>query len=232
MISLCAGDRFDISLCLGVVGTATTLAFLLLALPLGTYSSINKPAFVINQVLYCISGFNLMRYNFEFTLPGLSVHVYRTLHVINVACTILYYFVIFLMNIPIDTTTKTIPPLFATITVIGYLIHAYQQDDPEVRKAEAHVMCAESTISPLRSRMSLSGHSKKELKAGSLEISEVSTTSSLPRTNPSDGPPLSSWPFLWNDFLGFSPSFSELEGVTVIGSEMLQWCRSLLMASG
>lgn len=65
--------QFDVELCFRIIGLTTILAFILIIIPLGYDDEMNDWLFVLSQIIYCWLAFNLTRYMFEFTTPGLSL---------------------------------------------------------------------------------------------------------------------------------------------------------------
>lgn len=229
-----SGVDLNIALCFQIIGLSTLLAFFLLAIPLGTDGSMNKIAFTANQVIYCLFGFYLMRYNFEFSLPGMSDSFYNIIVGLSVALVILFYVLSFegVIDTPITAVLRTVPPLFFSVLLItGYLIHARRLDAESSAKGGTSTDDIRVTMSPMRHKLSPPDSIDSSCMASSTcaHTADGRENADSSKGNGHFSGLSVSYLCLKNDLFGLSPRMIDMSGVMVVGSVTRQWARSFSM---
>lgn len=212
-------------LCFQIIGMTTALAFLLIAIPLGYDGETNDWLFVLSQIIYCWLAFNLTRYMFEFSTPGLSLSLHYGIFCCATMSVILFY-VLYFNQIReegnLGTGILRILPstTYVAYVIVGYFIHALQADYPPISDA------ALMTVSPYRTRVIIEQteqsraplRQQKQTKLSTSELSDSVSTLSRPLFHTT-----------WQEFLGIYPQLTELRDVSVQGSVVKQWAKSVIM---
>lgn len=230
--------EFDFRLCYTVIGTGSLLAFIVIAIPLNiNSSSINEVAFMAYSVVYCWYGFVLLRLIFEYSLPGLSRHLYLiTFLVASLAVTTFYlihFSDLFHMSLGV---IRTVPPSISTVIVMAaYLLHAVQYKSPSrPSNLDVRGSTVAATTSPMRNvfnvdtkisqRGSVCNRLETLLEDNEQQESCFGPGGGVDRDAP-DGKEVDILPALQAEWFGLSSRCGDMDGVEVVDSPVGQWMR-------
>ena len=217
--------QFDMQLCFQIIGTTTFLAFLVIIIPLGYNGETNDWLFVLSQMVYCILAFNLTRYMFEFTTPGLGLVLHYGIFCCATMSVILFYILYFngiRQENNLGTGMLRILPstTYVAYVIVGYFIHAVQTDYPPI--PEDVVM----TVSPYRTRVVVE-QLEPSSSSPSATTSATTTKSEAVMCESTLSRPL--YHITWSEFFGLYPHMTDLKGIHVRGSVIRQWTKSVAM---
>ena len=201
--------KFDITLCFQLIGMTSVLSFLLIVIPLGFDGEVNDWFFVFYQLVYCWLAFNLTRYMFEFTTPGISVMLHYSIFG-GATFAVIIFFILYFSGVReegnLGTGIVRILPtsIFVAAVSVGYFIHALQSKS--VPDCSDNTM---TTTSPYRTELDF-----LQIDLSNYEVMLLKK----PLSNTS-----------WQEFFGFWPQLTELKDVSVRGPVFRQWLRSVVM---